>query len=257
MERDALPLAERVGVVTGASAGIGAATARALAGAGMAVVVGARREDALASVCHDIRVAGGRAEAIVGDLRDPAQVDALVDGAVARFGRLDAVIGNAAVGVLRPIADGRIEEWRAVLDTNLLGTLCLCRAALRHMLPQGRGDIVLMGSASAEGAWPYFGVYAASKAAVIALARTLRAEAAPRGVRVMTVDIHNVAGTDFAAGLDPEMLPAAIQRWVELGMLNPRAPTITADDVARAVVFQLSQPPPASVHHLVIRSQEN
>ena len=80
MERDALPLAERVGVVTGASAGI----------------------------------------------------------------------GNAAVGVLRPIADGRIEEWRAVLDTNLLGTLCLCRAALRHMLPQGRGDIVLMGSASAE-----------------------------------------------------------------------------------------------------------
>ena len=73
----------------------------------------------------------------------------------------------------------------------------------------------------------------------------------------MTVDIHNVAGTDFAAGLDPELLPAAIQRWVELGMLNPRAPTITADDVARAVVFQLSQPPPASVHDLVIRSQEN
>jgi len=244
-------------VVTGASAGIGAATARALAAAGMTVVLGARRAAALATVCDEIRAAGGRAEAVVTDLRDPQQVDALVDAAVARFSRLDAVIGNAAVGVLRPIAEGRIEEWRTVFDTNLLGTLCLCRAALRHMLPHGRGDIVLMGSAATEGAWPYFGAYAASKAAVVALARTLRAEVAARGVRVMTVDIHNVGGTDFAAGLDPELLPGAIQRWVELGMLNPRAPTIAPDDVARAVVFQLSQPPPASVHHLVIRSQEN
>jgi len=244
-------------VVTGASAGIGAATARALAGAGMAVVLGARRAAALAAVCDEIRAAGGRAEAIPTDLRDPAQVDALIDGAVSRFGRLDAVVGNAAVGVLRPIAEGRVEEWRAVLDTNLLGTLCVCRAALRHMLPQGRGDILLMGSAAAEGAWPYFGAYAASKAAVVALARTLRAEVASQGVRVMTVDIHNVGGTDFAAGLDPEMLPHALQRWIELGMLNPRAPTIAPDDVARAVVFQLSQPPPASVHELSIRSQDN
>src|SRR5262245_22657951 len=223
----------------------------------MAVVLGARRAGALATVQDEIRAAGGRAEAIVTDLREPTQVDALVDGAVARFGRLDAVVGNAAVGVLRPIAEGRIEEWRTVLETNLLGTLVVCRAALRHMLPAGRGDIVLMGSAAAEGAWPYFGTYAASKAAVKALARTLRAEVAAQGVRVMTIDIHNVAGTNFAAALDPELLPQAIRRWVELGMLNPQAPTITPDDVARAVVFQLSQPPPASVHEIAIRSREN
>ncbi len=251
------PLAERVGVVTGASAGIGAATARALAAAGMAVVVGARRAGALAAVCDEIRAAGGRAEAIVTDLRDKTQVDALVDGAVARFGRLDAVVANAAVGVLRPIAEARVEEWRTVLDTNLVGTVLLCRAALRHLLPQGRGDIVLMGSASTEGAWPYFGAYAASKAAVMSLARTLRAEVAAQGVRVMTVDIHNVGDTDFAAGLDPELLQLAIRRWVELGMLNPAAPRIAPDDVARAVVFQLTQPPPASVHHVAIRSREN
>jgi NAD(P)-dependent dehydrogenase (short-subunit alcohol dehydrogenase family) len=176
---------------------------------------------------------------------------------VARFGRLDAVVGNAAVGVLRPIAEARVEEWRTVLETNLVGTMLLCRAALRHLLPQGRGDIVLMGSASAEGAWPYFGAYAASKAAVMSLARTLRAEVAAQGVRVMTVDIHNVGDTDFAAGLDPEMLSLAIRRWVELGMLNPAAPRIAPDDVARAVVFQLAQPPPASVHHVAIRSREN
>jgi len=251
------PLAERVGVITGASAGIGAATARALAAAGMSVVLGARRGDALEVVCGEIRALGGRAEAIVSDLRDPAQVDALVDGAVTRFGRLDAVVANAAVGVLRPIAEAVLEEWRTVLDTNLVGTMLLCRAALRHFLPQGSGDLVLMGSASAEGAWPYFGAYAASKAAVMSLARTLRAEVASRGVRVMTVDIHNVAGTDFAAGLDPEVLPLAIRRWVELGVLNPAAPNIAPDDVARAVVFQLALPPPASVHELVIRSREN
>ena len=125
-----------------------------------------------------------------------------------RFGRLDAVVGNAAMGVLRPIAEGRVEEWTAVLETNLIGTMVLCRAALRHLLPQRRGDILLMGSAAASGAWPYFGAYAASKAGVLALARTLRAEVAGQGVRVMTIDIHNVGGTDFAAGLDPELLAA-------------------------------------------------
>ena len=254
---DERPLSNRVGVVTGASTGIGAATAQAMARAGMAVMLGARRTDALASVQQAIREAGGQAEILTTDVRDPAQVEALVDAAVTRFGRLDAVVGNAAMGVLRPIAEGRVEEWTAVLETNLIGTMVLCRAALRHLLPQRRGDILLMGSAAASGAWPYFGAYAASKAGVMALARTLRAEVAGQGVRVMTIDIHNVGGTDFAAGLDRELLPEAIQRWVELGMLNPRAPTITPDDVARAVVFQLGQSPAASVHELTIRSRAN
>jgi NAD(P)-dependent dehydrogenase (short-subunit alcohol dehydrogenase family) len=251
------PLMGRVGVVTGASAGIGAATARALAAAGMSVVLASRRGAALEGVCGEIRAAGGRAEGIVTDVRDPVQVDALVDAAVARFARLDAVVANAAIGVLRPVADAVVEEWRAVLETNLLGTMLLCRAALRHFLPQGRGDVVIMGSAAAQGAWPYFGAYAASKAAVLSLARTLRAEVAARGVRVMTLDIHNVAGTGFAAGLDPDLLPAAIARWVELGMLNPAAPSIAPEDVARAVVFQLAMPPPASVHEVAVRSREN
>ena len=251
------PLADRVGVVTGASTGIGAATAHALARAGMAVMLGARRTEALAAVRDAIRAAGGQADVLPTDVRDPAQVEALVDAAVARFGRLDAVVGNAGVGVLRPIAEGSVEEWKAVLETNLIGTMVLCRAALRHFLPQRRGDILLMGSAAATGAWPYFGAYAASKAGVLALARTLRAEVASQGVRVMTIDIHNVGGTDFAAGLDPALLPGAIQRWVELGMLNPRARTITPDDVARAVVFQLTQSHAASVHDLSIRSRDN
>ncbi len=223
----------------------------------MTVVLGARRADALAAVRDRIRQAGGRAEAIATDLRDPDQVTALVNAAVDRFGRLDALVNNAAIGYLRPIAEGRIDEWRAVLDTNVLGTLVACRAALDHMVRRGRGDIVMMGSAAANEPWPYLGVYAASKAAILALARSLRAEVAARGIRVMTVEIHNVGGTGFAENFDPALLPAALKRWAELGVLNPQAPTITPEAVARAVVFQLAQAEPASIHSVVIRSREN
>jgi NADP-dependent 3-hydroxy acid dehydrogenase YdfG len=250
-------LSNRVAIVTGASSGIGAACGRALAAAGMRVVLAARRGDALQRLVDEIRSAGGTAECVVTDLRDEKQVERLIDTAVERFGQLDALINNAAYGVVRSIADGHTDEWRATFDTNVLGTLFTCRAALRHMLPQRRGDILNMTSASAYEAWPYLSVYAASKAAIHTLSDGLRAEVAAQGIRVMTVEIHNVAGTDFAAHFDHQVLPAAIKRWEELGLLRRDSPMIAPDDVARAVVFQLSQPDPASVHHLTIRSRAN
>ena len=252
-----MSLAGRVAVVTGASAGIGAAVARALAGAGVTVVLGARRGERLAAVCGDIRAVGGTAEFVATDMRDEAQVDRLVSTAVERYGQIDALVNNAAIGTVRTIAEGRTDEWRAILETNILGTLVACRAALRFMLPRGRGDILNMTSASAHEAWPYLAVYAASKAAIHSLSRGLRAEVAGKGVRVMTIEIHNVAGTDFASNFEPAVLPAAIRRWEELGLLSRESPMITPGDVARAVVFQLSQPDPASIHHLTIRSRAN
>jgi len=248
-------LAGRVGVVTGASSGIGAAVARALAADGMAVVIGARRADRLAEVAASIREAGGVVEAVPTDMQDEAQVERLIDTAAAR-GRLDALVNNAAIGYVRTVADGRSEEWRAVFDTNVLGTFVACRAALRHMLARGAGDIVNMTSASAHEAWPYLAAYAASKAAVHTLSRALRAEVAPLGIRVMTVEIHNVA-TEFARNFDPDVLPTATRRWTELGLLNPDTPLLEPEDVARAVAFQLAQPPRASIHALTIRSRAN
>jgi NADP-dependent 3-hydroxy acid dehydrogenase YdfG len=244
-------------VVTGASAGIGAAVARALAAAGMAVVLGARRAERLAAVCEEIRAAGGTADAVATDMRDEAQVERLIGAAIERHGHIDALVNNAAIGTVRTIAEGRTDEWRAILETNVLGTLIACRTVLRHMLPQGHGDILNMTSASAHEAWPYLAVYAGSKAAIHAISRGLRAEVAGRGVRVMTIEIHNVGGTDFASNFEPAVMPAAIARWVELGLLSRESAMIAADDVARAVVFQLSQPDPASVHHLTIRSRAN
>jgi NADP-dependent 3-hydroxy acid dehydrogenase YdfG len=250
-------LAGRVGVVTGASAGIGAAVARALAAAGMTVILGARRTERLAEVCAAIRTDGGQADFVATDMRDEVQVERLIATAVERHGQIDALVNNAAIGTVRTIADGRTDEWRAILETNVLGTLIACRAALRHMLPRGRGDILNMTSASAHEAWPYLAVYAASKAAIHSLSRGLRAEVAGKGIRVMTIEIHNVGGTDFASNFEAELMPLAIKRWQELGLLNPQTPTLDPADVARAVVFQLSQPDPVSLHHLTIRSRAN
>lgn len=246
-------LTGRVGVITGASAGIGAAVAPALAAAGMAVVLAARRTERLAEICRGIRAEGGQADFVPTDIRDEAQVERLISTAVERFGHIDTVINNAAIGSLRSIADGRTAEWRAMLECNVLGTLMICRAALRHMLARGRGDILNVTSASAHEAWPYLAVYAASKAAIHSLTRGLRAEVAPHGIRVMTIEVHSVAGTEFIANLDPAQLPEALQRWQELGLLSPQAATITPEDVAQAVVFQLSQPQHASIPHLAIR----
>ena len=251
----AAPFAGRVGVVTGASSGIGAAVARLLAADGMAVVIGARRADRLAAVEASIRDAGGSVEAVPMDMRNEADVERLIATAAAH-GRLDAVVNNAAIGHVRTVAEGRSDEWRAVLDTNVLGTLFACRAALRHMVPRGAGDIVNVTSASAHEGWPYLAPYAASKAAVHTLSRSLRAEVAPLGIRVMTVEIHNVA-SEFARNFDPDVLPAAIRRWTELGLLNPDTPILEPEDVARAIVFQLAQPARASIHALTIRSRAN
>src|SRR5256712_11494060 len=162
-------------------------------------------------------------------------------GAFARHGGLDAIVNNAAVGHIRAVAAGRSEEWRAVLETNVLGTLVACRAALRHMLPRGAGDIVNMTSASAHEAWPYLAAYAASKAAVHTLSRVLRAEVAAQGIRVMTIEIHNVA-TEFASHFDPALLPLAPDAWKGLRLPKPDAPLLAPDDLGRAVALQL--PPP-------------
>lgn len=247
----------RVGIITGASSGIGAAAAKALAAAGMRVVLGARRQDGLAATCGAIRAAGGTAEYVLTDMRDEAQVERLISTAIERFGQLDALVNNAAYGVVRTIPEGRTEEWRAIFDTNVLGTLTACRAALRHMLPAGHGDILNVTSASAHEAWPYLSVYAASKAAVHTLSAGLRAEVAHRGIRVMTLEVHNVAGTDFASSFDRSVMGEAIKRWEQLGLLRRDSAMIRPEDAADAIVFQLSQTDPASVHHLSLRSRAN
>lgn len=250
-------LEEKVAVVTGASSGIGAAVAEELAARGTSVVLGARRAEALQQVCERIEARGGRAAWVRTDMRDESAVERLVETAVERFGKLDILVNNAAVGTVGTIAAGRTDEWRMMLETNVLGVLVACRAALRYMLPQRRGDIVNVTSAAAYEAWPYLAVYAATKAAVHALSQGLRAEVAEEGVRVMTIEVHNVAGTDFASRFDPIVARDAISTWERRGLLRRTSGMLATSDVARAIAFQLSQPDPASVHHLTLRARAN
>jgi NADP-dependent 3-hydroxy acid dehydrogenase YdfG len=246
-------LERRVSIVTGASSGVGAAIARALAAEGAIVVLAARTRDMLSVVCDRIRRDGGTAEPVVTDMRREEDVERLVETAVRRFGHVDALINNAATGTVRLITEGRTEEWRTILETNVIGTLVACRAVLRHMLPRRQGDILNVTSASAYEPWPYLSVYGASKAAVHSLSQTLRREVSSQGVRVMTLEIHHVGGTNFASTFDPDLTVEAIQRWTELGLLNPSVAMLEPEDVARAVVFQLSQPDPGSLHHIELR----
>jgi NADP-dependent 3-hydroxy acid dehydrogenase YdfG len=250
-------LAGKVVIVTGASSGIGAAAARALAEAGARVVLAARRGDVLAELCATIVERGGEAIFVSADMRSEESVEQLVAAAVQHFGQLDALVNNAAVGYVRTVAEGRSEEWRAMVETNLFGVLFACRAALRHMLPRGRGDILNVTSAAAYEAWPYLSVYAATKAAVHALSQGLRAEVAERGVRVMTLEVHNIAGTGFASNFDPRVLGEAVQRWEALGLLRRTSGMLQAEAAARAIVFQLAQQDLASVHHLSLRARAN
>jgi NAD(P)-dependent dehydrogenase (short-subunit alcohol dehydrogenase family) len=236
----------RVAVVTGAAGGVGRACVTAFVEAGWEVA------------CID-RI--DRPAWMPG--RWYAQLDLGVRFAAERLraffdevGQIDALVNNAAIGHIRLVEDGRTAEWRAQIETNLLGTMIACRAALRHMLPRGAGDIVNMTSASAHEAWPYLAAYSASKAAIDTFSRALRAEVAPRGLRVMTVEIHNVA-SEFGTNFDPTVLPTALQRWKETGLVNPETPLLAPEDVARAVAFQLAQPERASIHSLEIRSRAN
>lgn len=249
-------LENRVAVVTGASSGIGAATARALAAAGARVVLGARRADRLQGVARAIAAAGGLAEVVVTDLREPAQVERLVDTAVERFGQLDVLVNNAAVGALGLVEHQTVADWRMILDTNVLAVMVASQAAIRHMLPRGSGDILTVSSATVDSGWPYFAAYAASKAAVHGFTRSLRAEVVGRGLRVTAINVHNTS-TEFAMAFDPQTLITALGRWAQLGLFNPEAQSIDPSVVADAIVFQLGQPVEASIHELTIRARAN
>ena len=212
----------KVALVTGASRGIGAAVARRLAGEGVRLGLASRSGDDL-----------GLADAVARpcDVRDPAQVDALVAGTVERFGRLDVVVANAGVGAYGPFLELAPEHLEEMIDVNVKGTLYAVRAALPHLLESGEGDVVTLTSEAGRRGLPLEAVYCASKFAQVGLTRALDHELRERGIRCTNVCPGGVA-TDFAMGegrgRTPEMPALA-------GMMS-------AEDVADVVLFVLTRP---------------
>jgi len=230
------PLQDRLALVTGASAGIGAATARALASAGARVVLAARRADRLARVAEGIP----GARTLVLDVRDARATRAALEPL-----ELDLLVANAglALGTAK-LQDGDPEQWSQVIDTNVKGVLNCVRAALPGMLARERGDVVLLGSVAGRAVYPGGNVYNATKFAVHALYQALRLDAGGRAVRFTTVD-PGMVETEFSlvrlAG------DAERARAVYAGM-TPLAP----EDVADAIVYAVTRPPHVNVGEIVL-----
>jgi NADP-dependent 3-hydroxy acid dehydrogenase YdfG len=189
-------LGDTVAVVTGASSGIGRATARELLGAGARVVVGARRRDRLEAIEADFP---GRVAVVGMDVRSPDDCRRLIATAMDAFGRLDTLVANAGIGMYGGILDHTDEALTTMLDTNVAGTVWPIRAALPHMLESGHGDIVIVASVAGFRGGADEAVYAATKFAQVGLAGALDRELREKGIRVTTIGPAGTA-TEFAIG---------------------------------------------------------
>jgi short-subunit dehydrogenase len=230
-------LRDRVVAITGASSGIGAATALECARAGMHVVLAARREERLEAVARQVRDLGRRALVVRCDVRNDADVEKLVAATLAEFGRLDVMFANAGYGLTLPVADTTDRQMRDIFETNYYGTLRAVRAALPPMRARHDGHIVICSSAASEIAPPRYGAYAATKAAQDAIACALRAEVAGEGIFVTSV--HPIGThTEFFAQA-AEMSNGVID---PNGGGTPVAVRQSPEHVARCIVRGLRRP---------------
>ena len=234
----------KVIAITGASSGIGQATARLLASHGYTVVLGARREGVLAALASELNDAGGRAAYRVTDVTRRTDLEALVGHAVERFGRLDAIVNNAGIGPISRFDALRVEDWDAMIDVNLRGTLYGIAAALPVFARQGRGHVINVISTAGLKILPTMGVYAATKNAVRTATEALRQEAGP-DLRVTEVS-PGVIATDFASSMTDEAARAAVEKRLGGIAIPPQA-------IARGILFALEQPPEVDVGSIVIR----
>lgn len=235
---------EKVIVISGASSGIGAAAATLLAARGARVVLGARREDRLASLARRITDAGGEAIYLATDVKKRADLARLVDLACTRYGRLDVLINNAGVGLISPLDELRVEDWDEMIDVNIKGTLYGIAAALPVFRRQGFGHVVNTLSTSGLRIVPTQSVYAGTKNAVRAISEGLRQEAGD-ALRV-TIISPGFVHTDFADAMtDPAAKSQTIAARDRMA--------ISPDAIARAMAFAIEQPADVDVGEIVVR----
>jgi NADP-dependent 3-hydroxy acid dehydrogenase YdfG len=230
-------------LITGASSGIGEATARRLSALGHRVVIGARRTDRLLALAEELRSQGATVSAIELDVTSLDSVRAFAEFALAQHGRIDVLINNAGVMPLSPIADLRIADWEQMIDVNLRGVLYGIAAVLPQMRAQGGGHIVNISSVSGHRVDPTAAVYSATKFAVAALSEGLRQES--RDIRVTVVSPGLTRSELTARGGDPDAQAAARSAAEQLA--------IPASAIADAIAYAISQPAEVDVNELIIR----
>lgn len=232
----------KIVLVTGASSGIGQATALALSKAGARVAVGARRTDRLKDLAQDTR---GEILVVELDVTDEQSVQAAVAATVERFGALDAVVNNAGIMLSGAILGADTTEWTRMIETNLLGSMYTVHAALPHLL-ESKGAVVQISSTSGRISSAAGGVYAATKFGITAFAEALRQEVTTQGVRVVVVEPGFVSTELTSHITDPNMQAAAKNMAESMRTLQP-------EDIAAAVVYALTQPAHVAVNEILIR----
>jgi NADP-dependent 3-hydroxy acid dehydrogenase YdfG len=243
-----------VALVTGASSGIGAATARALASHGAAVSIVARRKERLDQLAAEIEKAGGKALVIEADVTGQQQAQAAVERTVSQLGRLDTVVNNAGVMLLGPIEGAPLEEWQRMVALNVLGLLYVAHAALPHLLqaaesdPRRVADLVNISSTAGRVARNGAGVYNMTKFGVNGFTEALRQEVTRRHVRVSVVE-PGATTTELAFQNRPEVLQQMAQRFGNLERME-------AADIADAIAYIVTRPRRVAVNEMLVRPTE-
>jgi NADP-dependent 3-hydroxy acid dehydrogenase YdfG len=234
----------KVIVITGASSGLGEASARLLCAQGASVVLGARRVDRIESLANQLTTSGGKAIAVATDVTQHDQVKRLADAAVQRFGRIDVMLNNAGLMPQAPLERLKIGEWDRMIDVNIKGVLYGIAAALPYMKQQKAGHIVNVSSVAGHKVGPGFAVYAATKHAVRALSEGLRQEVKPYNIRTTVISPGAVA-TELPNSVSEPDIAERVRKVYENA--------IPADSFARAVAYAISEPADVDVNEIVFR----
>jgi len=235
----------KVVVITGASSGLGEAAARHLAEQGATVVLGARRADRINALAEEINAAGGKALALQTDVTDPEQVQALVDAAVAQFGRIDVMLNNAGLMPHSPLDRREIDDWNREIDVNIKGVLYGIAAALPYMERQKSGHIINTSSVAGHKVGVNNAVYSATKHAVRVISEGLRQEVKPYGLRTTIISPGAVA-TELVESITEPDVKAGIQSFYDENAISP-------DSFARCVAFAISQPEDVDINEILFR----
>ena len=235
-------LNNKIILITGASSGIGEATARHLSALGAHVVLGARRTERLEKLTGEIRANGGKASFMTLDVTNPDSMDAFVDFALEINGTIDAVINNAGVMPLSPFAAGKVDEWNRMIDVNIRGVLHGIASALPVMKRQGYGHFVNLSSIGGHRVWQSCGVYSATKFAVRAISEGLRLE--HDDIRV-TIVSPGVVESELADTISDPQAQEEMRAY--------RAIALSPDAIARAIGYVVSEPGDVDVNEIIVR----
>jgi NADP-dependent 3-hydroxy acid dehydrogenase YdfG len=232
--------APRTAIVTGASSGIGAATALALARRGWRVAVGARRRERIETVAKQVDEAGGQGFAHLLDVTDPASCTAFVDAASARFGPVDLLVNNAGQNLSARFDEASDDELRLDVEVNLLGALYMTRRVVPGMIERRSGDVVFVGSDSARHPRPFQGAYGAAKAGLEVAARVLEMETEGTGVRSILVRV-GPTGSEFSSQMPRHRMNEILASWKYWGVFR-NLHWMPAESVAETIVRTVSVP---------------